>query len=197
MCRYLRGQIGFAVALASLMAIGFELPALSQEGRPGHDFKMDHDLDNENEQLAPVDTRRPDEKLIEDRQNAALDKVEQSVDLNKQVNKEFLDVNKLHDLEERQSGYEKASQELIDKRYEKGNFGIEAGNLAQAERLGRDWVGENARLSSNGKVLISKDGTRRFRGPEFKPDLGKTQANFERYNRDGERISNGHMDILN
>jgi hypothetical protein len=45
--------------------------------------------------------------------------------------------------------------------------------------LGRSYVGPGARLSSDRKALVSKDGTRVFRFPTYKPQWGERQANFE------------------
>jgi len=81
----------------------------------------------------------------------------------------------------------------------KGNFGLGSATRAEANRLGRSWVGDGAKLTSDGKILISKDGLRQFRLPSFKKRLGKTQANFER-RFSGQKTkqwqANGHLDIL-
>lgn len=88
------------------------------------------------------------------------------------------------------------SAELIERRNEKGNYGLGSATHADAERLGREWVGDDARLSSDGKALVSKDGLRQYRPPSFKPDLGREQANYEkRLEPDGKWTSNGHLDI--
>jgi hypothetical protein len=78
----------------------------------------------------------------------------------------------------------------------KGNFGLGSGTRAEAERLGRAWVGDGAKLASDGKTLVSADGLRQFRPPSFKPNLGIEQANFEqRLVPSGQWFGNGHLDI--
>jgi RHS repeat-associated protein len=78
----------------------------------------------------------------------------------------------------------------------KGNFGIGSATEAEAEALGKAWVGPGARAASDGKSLVSADGLRIYRPPSFKPNLGKVQANFETKVVSGGRpISNGHLDI--
>ena len=62
----------------------------------------------------------------------------------------------------------------------KGNFGIGSGTAAEAEALGRAWVGPGYRVASDGKTLKSIDGLRQYRPPSYKPKLGRYQANFER-----------------
>jgi hypothetical protein len=100
--------------------------------------------------------------------------------------------NGLHDAD-------KLSIELVARREEKGNFGLGSGTHQDAERLGREWVGENARLASDGRTLVSADELRQYRPPEFKSRLGREQANFERRTLDANNkwviISNGHLDI--
>ena len=81
----------------------------------------------------------------------------------------------------------------------KGNFGIGSATRAEADAMGKAWVGSGSRVSSNGKALISKDGLRQYRPPSQKPELGKTQANFERRfpgQTTKEWQSNGHLDIV-
>jgi RHS repeat-associated protein len=78
----------------------------------------------------------------------------------------------------------------------KGNFGLGSGTRADAERLGRAWVGDGAKFASDGKTLVSADGLRQFRPPSFKPNLGIEQANFEqRLVPSGQWFGNGHLDI--
>ncbi len=80
----------------------------------------------------------------------------------------------------------------------KGNFGLGEGTAEEANRLGRAWVGRNAKTASDGKTLVSVDGMRQYRPPGFKPKLGKSQANFEkRFKEQRTRgwQSNGHLDI--
>ncbi|MFZ0226654.1 MAG: hypothetical protein WAL41_06870 [Mycobacterium sp.] len=77
-----------------------------------------------------------------------------------------------------------------------GNFGLGSADATQANELGNEWVGDNARLSSNGKALVSQDGLRQFRFPSFKPSWGNYQANFEsRLTPSGPWTSNGHLAI--
>jgi hypothetical protein len=77
-----------------------------------------------------------------------------------------------------------------------GNFGLGSADATQANELGNEWVGDNARLSSNGKALVSQDGLRQFRFPSFKPSWGNYQANFEsRLTPSGPWTSNGHLTI--
>ncbi|WP_312837177.1 VENN motif pre-toxin domain-containing protein, partial [Pantoea sp.] len=80
------------------------------------------------------------------------------------------------------------------------NFSVGMGTTAEADRLGKIWVGDGARLLTDGKGWVSADGTRVYRFPASKPntpqDLNPTgvQANFETL-KDGKRVSNGHMGI--
>ena len=80
------------------------------------------------------------------------------------------------------------------------NFSVGMGTATEADRLGKIWVGDGARLLTDGKGWVSADGTRVYRFPASKPntsqDLNPTgvQANFETL-KDGKRISNGHMGI--
>ncbi len=83
----------------------------------------------------------------------------------------------------------------------KGNFGLGSGSRAEADKLGRAWVGDGARVASDGKTLVSKDGLKVFRPPSAKPNSPHAttgvQANFERKIEVGGRpISNGHLDIV-
>jgi hypothetical protein len=79
----------------------------------------------------------------------------------------------------------------------KGNFGIGSATREQADAAGRAWVGPKARVSSDGKALVSEDGLRVYRPPTFKRDLGKTQANFQTKVTPGdEPVSNAHLDII-
>ena len=79
----------------------------------------------------------------------------------------------------------------------KGNFGVGAATRAEAQTLGRSWVGEGYGVASDGKTLISRDGLRQFRPPSYKPSLDKWQANFEqRWPGVTEWQSNAHLNIL-
>nr|CBX82621.1 hypothetical protein EAIL5_3801 [Erwinia amylovora ATCC BAA-2158] len=80
------------------------------------------------------------------------------------------------------------------------NFSVGMGTASEADNLGKIWVGDGARLLTDGKGWVSADGTRVYRFPASKPntpqDLNPTgvQANFETL-KDGKRVSNGHMGI--
>jgi Domain of unknown function (DUF4781) len=79
----------------------------------------------------------------------------------------------------------------------KGNFGVGSGTGAQADEAGRAWVGDNFKIASDGKTMISSDGLRQYRPPSTKPRLGKAQANFERrFTPGGQWQSNGHFDVV-
>jgi hypothetical protein len=78
----------------------------------------------------------------------------------------------------------------------KGNFGLGSASPAQADKVGKAWVGENYSVSEDGTALISNDGLRQYRLPQCKPKLGVVQANLEgRYVPRGPWQSNGHLDI--
>jgi len=80
----------------------------------------------------------------------------------------------------------------------KGNFGLGSGSRAEADKLGKAWVGDGHKVASDGKTLISKDGLKQFRPPSYKPKLDKTQANFEQRfpgQQSNRWQSNGHLDI--
>ncbi|MBD2810449.1 VENN motif pre-toxin domain-containing protein [Xenorhabdus sp. Vera] len=80
------------------------------------------------------------------------------------------------------------------------NFSVGAGTTSEADRLGKIWVGDGAKLTTDGKGWVSADGTRVYRFPKEKPNTPAEftntgiQANFEIL-KDGKRVSNGHMDI--
>ncbi|MFC0179761.1 hemagglutinin repeat-containing protein [Thorsellia kenyensis] len=83
----------------------------------------------------------------------------------------------------------------------KVNFGIGVGTTAEADRLGKIWVGDGAKRTSDGG-WISADGTRGYRPPSSKDSSFATtgvQANFETYNINDKgnrvKISNGHLNI--
>jgi RHS repeat-associated protein len=95
------------------------------------------------------------------------------------------------------SDWPKLSGILRDAVKGKGNFGLGSGTTEQAAAAGKAWVGKGATLASDGKTLVSENGLRQFRPPSFKPNLGKTQANFEERNvPKGQWQSNGHLDIM-
>lgn len=80
------------------------------------------------------------------------------------------------------------------------NYGVGSGSKTEADELGKIWVGDGARPLSDGKGLISADGTRVYRYPASKPntpeELSPTgvQANFETL-IDGKKVGNAHMVI--
>ena len=80
----------------------------------------------------------------------------------------------------------------------KGNFGLGSGSRAEADKLGKAWVGDGYKVASDGKTLVGKDGLRQYRPPSYKGRLGKTQANFEQ-KFPGQKTkgwqSNGHLNI--
>ncbi|CAD5106320.1 RHS repeat domain-containing protein [Zestomonas carbonaria] len=80
----------------------------------------------------------------------------------------------------------------------KGNFGLGSGTRAEADKLGKAWVGDGYKVASDGKALVSKDGLRQYRPPSYKPRQDKTQANFEQRfpgQQSRQWQSNGHLDI--
>ncbi|MFC0179769.1 hypothetical protein [Thorsellia kenyensis] len=84
------------------------------------------------------------------------------------------------------------------------NFGIGVGTTAEADRLGKIWVGDGAKLVGDQKgcpgCLVSADGLRIYRPPTYKPNPPKNlnptgvQANFVQLEK-GKVVSNGHMGI--
>jgi RHS repeat-associated protein len=90
-----------------------------------------------------------------------------------------------------------AARDLASVGSRAGNFGIGTATADRAAELGRAWVGDGARVASDGKTLVSADGLRQFRPPSYKPSLGTVQANFEwRKVAKGRWEGNGHLDIL-
>ena len=83
------------------------------------------------------------------------------------------------------------------------NFSIGSGTTAEANQLGKIWVGDGATMMSDGSGLLSADGTRAYRFPSEKVSpyaTTGTQANFEAYNVNpvtGQRVkvSNGHLNV--
>ncbi|WP_019671794.1 VENN motif pre-toxin domain-containing protein [Psychrobacter lutiphocae] len=68
----------------------------------------------------------------------------------------------------------------------KGNFSIGNATRAEADSMGRAWVGQGYRVSQqNPNVWISKDGMRQYRRPSPKPNSSFAttgiQANFEEF----------------
>jgi len=90
---------------------------------------------------------------------------------------------------------------LRDAATAKGNFSLGRATAAEADTLGKAWVGENARLSRDGSAMVSADGTRTYRGPQAKSSslaTTGTQANFQRKEMvDGKlrEVANGHLDV--
>ena len=83
----------------------------------------------------------------------------------------------------------------------KGNFGLGKVSAAEADTLGRAWVGEGFSTASDGATLVSADKLRIYRPPSPKPNspYAETgiQANLEQKIEAGGRpISNGHLDIM-
>jgi filamentous hemagglutinin len=78
------------------------------------------------------------------------------------------------------------------------NFSIGSGTSAEADRLGKLWVGEEARpMSGVQGALVSADGARTYRPPISKDSPFATtglQANFQQF-ENGKMISNGHLNI--
>jgi hypothetical protein len=82
----------------------------------------------------------------------------------------------------------------------KGNFALGEATAAEANALGKDWVGPGYRVSqTDGTTLISADGLRQYRPPAPKNSSYATtgvQANFQsRSVPSGGWQNNGHMNI--
>lgn len=188
----------------------------AERGRPAygraHDSAVSRDKGKDGRETTdPVrrgndaaEAKRPTERDTSNERRAnkpatAVETVGRNIDFTKGNKGEFRDADALLANIKAQDGSaraEKLSAELIARRNEKGNYGLGTGTHADAARLGREWVGENARLSSDGKAYISKDGLRQYRPPSFKPTLGREQANYEkRLEPNGKWTSNGHLDI--
>jgi len=76
----------------------------------------------------------------------------------------------------------------------KGNYGLGQATRSEADELGRDFVGPGfTRSRRDPNILISQDGLRQYRPPSYKPNLGRTQANFE---PGGPFNGNGHLDVV-
>jgi hypothetical protein len=84
------------------------------------------------------------------------------------------------------------------------NFSIGKGTFSESNQLGKMWVGDGAKKTSDGLALVSADGTRVYRPPTRKNSSFATtgvQANFETYNINpvtGQRlkVSNGHLNVV-
>ena len=81
------------------------------------------------------------------------------------------------------------------------DFEIGSGTAQEADQLGKIWVGDGYRISSDGKALISADRQRSYRPASYKPNTPSkfnptgVQANFIKQTSAGKVISNGHMVI--
>ncbi len=81
------------------------------------------------------------------------------------------------------------------------NFSIGNGTVAEANSLGKIWVGEGARpMTGVSGGLVSADGTRVYRPPTEKPNTPVqyaptgVQANFQKL-QNGVVVSNGHLNV--
>ncbi|SAL04278.1 cell surface protein [Caballeronia ptereochthonis] len=80
------------------------------------------------------------------------------------------------------------------------NFNIGIGTAAEADQLGKIWVGDGAKMTTDGKGWVSADGTRVYRAPTVKPNVPVEfsptgiQANFQQL-ENGKVISNGHLNV--
>lgn len=87
---------------------------------------------------------------------------------------------------------------IVQAAFGRGNIGIGAATRAEANELGKAWVGDGYRVMSDNKGLVSADKTRTYRFPSSKPNSSQattgTQANFQRF-IDGKEVSNAHLDI--
>lgn len=69
-------------------------------------------------------------------------------------------------------------------------------STSTANRLGEQWVGENYKISRDGKAWISGDGLKRYRPPQFKQSLKYTQANFDwKLTSSGDFVGDYHVKI--
>lgn len=82
------------------------------------------------------------------------------------------------------------------------NFSVGMGTAADADRLGKVWVGDGGKLVGNQKKCpgcwVSADGSLIYRPPVSKKSqyaITGIQANFQILNKSGEVISNGHLNI--
>lgn len=83
------------------------------------------------------------------------------------------------------------------------NYNIGNGSAAEADQLGKTWVGDGAKRLSDASGWMSADGTRIYRSPTQKSSSFATtgvQANFETYVINpvtGQRVKtgNGHLNV--
>jgi len=98
-------------------------------------------------------------------------------------------------------GFAEASGVLRDAAAGKGNFGVGMVSEQAANDIGAAWVGQGAKVSSNGKAIVSADSLRVYRPPSAKSGplaVTGVQANLERYqviNGTKVQIGNAHLDI--
>ncbi|MDB6375138.1 hemolysin [Photorhabdus bodei] len=89
----------------------------------------------------------------------------------------------------------------------KVNYGVGTGTRIDADRLGKIWVGDGARPTTDGTGLVSTDGTRVYRYPKEKPNAPISvnptgvQANFETYAIHpitGQKVKtgDGHLNVF-
>jgi hypothetical protein len=178
----------FPVFVCLQLALPLCAAIAQQEGRPGRvQSEERRRADEKQAEERFREQRRPTERSVTE-----IDRIARGTDITRPRNPEFLDAEALGKLTKQ----DKLSIELIERRSEKGNYGLGSATHEQADRLGREWVGNDARLASDGRTLVSADKLRQYRPPEFKEDLGKQQANFEkRLDPRGPWSSNGHLDI--
>lgn len=99
------------------------------------------------------------------------------------------------------AGFAEASGVLRDAAAGKGNFGVGMVSEQAANDIGAAWVGQGAKVSSNGKAMVSADSLRVYRAPSAKSGplaVTGVQANLERYqviNGTKVQIGNAHLDI--
>lgn len=91
---------------------------------------------------------------------------------------------------------------LRDAANEKGFSGIGSGTQAEADAMGKAWVGPNYTVASDGRTLVSSNALRQYRPPSFKPNRPARfggpgyQANFEWHNiPSNEWQADAHLDI--
>ena len=79
---------------------------------------------------------------------------------------------------------------------EKGNYTLGTVTRREADVIGRAWVGDGARLASDGRTWVSRDGLRQYRPFKYKVKRGVWQANIQwRVKPEGEWLSNGHIHL--
>jgi hypothetical protein len=80
----------------------------------------------------------------------------------------------------------------------RGLFGLGAATRAEADAVGRAWVGADYTTSQDGRILLSADRLRQYRPPEYKRKRGIVQANLQwRSKPSGSWPNNGYIDIVN